>query len=73
MRIVTLIRYLLGSRRAILEIGAARGALGIAGVLVLSAAFAREYDAVYLPAKWWLLLAPWTMSFITSLVMWAGV
>ncbi len=73
MRITTLVRYLLGQRQAILDIAADRGALAAAAVLVLSAAFAREYDATYLGARWWMLLVPWTLSFVTSLAMWTGV
>ena len=45
MGVGTLLRYLIGDRKAILQIAANRHALWIGLLFVLSAGFAREYRA----------------------------
>jgi len=71
MKVSTLFSYLAGRREAILEIAGDPKAVRIGMLLVLSAAFAREYDAEYLPAKPWLLALPWAMSLVASFLVFA--
>jgi len=67
MTVTTLLRFLRGERRAILEIAACPQALWLGLVSVFSAAFAREYDGVDL---WpWHLVLPLTVSQATSLLL----
>jgi hypothetical protein len=69
MNLLTLPRYLLGDRRAILEIAGCRGALLLGGLFVLSAGFAREYDGEDLLAEPWHVLLPLAASLGTSLLL----
>ena len=62
MRIVTIFAYLVGRRRAILEVASDRRALGVAAMLVLSAALARNYDQAPLLHEPWRLLGPFIAS-----------
>lgn len=66
MRIATIFEYLVGRRRAILEIASDRRALGVAALLVLSAALARNYDRVSLLHEPWRLLGPFVASLAIS-------
>jgi hypothetical protein len=66
MRVAAIPAYLLGNRRAILEIAADRSALGIASVFVLSAALARNYDRVSLLHEPWRLAGPFVASLAIS-------
>jgi hypothetical protein len=56
MRISTLIRFLIGDRRAILEVAENPRAVWIGFIFVLSAALAREYDVTDLARQPWRLL-----------------
>lgn len=69
MRLRTLFLYLIGNRQAILDIAAEPRWLGFGGLLVLSAAFAREYDGEDLVHEPWHLLIPFAASLLTSLVL----
>ena len=66
MRLSTIPAYLVGNRRAILEIAADRMHLGIAALLVLSAALARNYDRVSLLDEPWRLAGPFVASLVIS-------
>ncbi len=66
MRIATIPAYLLGRRQAILDLAADRSALGVAALLVLSAALARNYDRVSLLDEPWRLLGPFVASLAIS-------
>ena len=63
---ITLIRFLLGKRSAILDVAASPSALVLGSVLVLSAGFAREYDGDDLLHEPWHLLIPHGASLLTS-------
>jgi hypothetical protein len=67
MRMATIPAYLVGNRRAILEIAADRSALGVAALLVLSAALARNYDGVSLLDEPWRLAGPFVASLAISI------
>jgi hypothetical protein len=69
MSIRTWLRYLIGDRQAILELAAAPQALFVGALFVLSAGFAREYDAEDLLHEPWHLLLPFAASLITSVVI----
>ncbi len=66
MRIATIPAFLVGNRRAILEIASDRGAMGVAALLVLSAALARNYDRASLLHEPWRLLGPFVASLAIS-------
>jgi hypothetical protein len=66
MRVATIFAYLVGSRRAILEVASDRGALGVGALLVLSAALARNYDRASLIHEPWRLLGPFVASLAIS-------
>ena len=53
MKASTLPLYLIGSRRAILDIASSRWSLLIGAIFVLSAGFAREYDGEDLIGEPW--------------------
>lgn len=65
--------YLIGNRQAILRIATSRDAVWIGALLVLSAAFAREYDGEDLRAEPWHLLIPFGASIVTSFVLFTAV
>jgi hypothetical protein len=69
MHIGTLLGYLVGSRRAILEIAASHSAVWLGLLFVLSAAFARDYDGEDLLHEPWHLLIPFAASLTASLVL----
>ncbi len=66
---MTLLRFLIGNRYAILRIAGDRYAPWIGFVFVLSAGFAREYDGEDLLAEPWHLLLPLGASLVASLVL----
>jgi hypothetical protein len=66
MRLTAIPAYLVGNRRAILEIASDRRALGVAALLVLSAALARNYDRASLLHEPWRLLGPFVASLAIS-------
>jgi hypothetical protein len=65
----TLLRYLVGSREAILQIAGSRHALWIGLLFVLSAGFAREYDGEDLLNEPWYLLLPILASLVSSFLL----
>ncbi len=69
MGVVTLLRFLIGDREAILRIAGDRNALWIGLVFVLSAGFAREYDGEDLWAEPWHLLIPLGASLVASAIL----
>jgi hypothetical protein len=82
MRVATIFEFLLGRRRAILEIASDRKALLVGALLVVSAALARNYDRVSLLHEPWRLFGPFVASlaisaalflFIYRLARWKGM
>lgn len=71
MNIRTLIAFLAGRRQAILDVADTPGAVWLGMLLVLSAGFAREYDAQYLLREPWYLLLPLAASLVTSLLLYS--
>jgi hypothetical protein len=69
MRIRTLLLFLVGSRRAILDLVAEPRVLGIGALFVLSAGFARDYDGKDLVHEPWHLLLPYGASLLTSFIL----
>ena len=69
----TWLRFLVGSREAILRIARSRQALWLGFVFVLSTGFAREYDGADLWHEPWHLVLPLVASLGTSLVLWSLV
>lgn len=69
MGIGTLLRYLVGSRWAILRIAVDRQALPLGALFVLSAALARDYDGEDLVHEPWRLLLPFAASLGTSFLL----
>lgn len=70
---LTLLRFLVGNRQAILDIARSRHTIWLGGILVLSAGFAREYDGEYLLREPWHLFIPHAASFVTSFVLYCMV
>ena len=70
---LTLIRFLMGQRAAILDVAACPAALALGAVLVLSAGFAREYDGEDLLHEPWHLLIPHGASLVTAFLLYALV
>src|SRR5436305_1864048 len=64
----TLIRFLFGSRRAILTLASQSNTVWLGLIFVLSAGFAREYDRTYLPDNLWVIALPMLAVAGTSLV-----
>ena len=73
LTMLTVIRFLFGDRRAILDVAAGRGAVWVGLVLVLSAALAREYDGEDLLHEPWHLLLPLGASLATSFLLYVIV
>lgn len=71
MTFATLCRFLVGDRRAILDVGATRGAWLVGIVLVLSAGLAREYDHEDLLHEPWHALLPLAASLVTATILYA--
>jgi hypothetical protein len=69
VRVRTLLLYLIGNRRAILDLAADRRALGAGLLFVLSAGFAREYDGQDLLREPWHLLVPVGASLAASFLL----
>lgn len=69
MTLVTVLKYLVGNRQAILQVAASRGAVGVGLLFVLAAGLAREYDGADLVHEPWHLLLPLGASLVTSLVL----
>ncbi|HEX2473644.1 MAG TPA: hypothetical protein VHK01_02795, partial [Lacipirellulaceae bacterium] len=70
---LTLLQYLAGSRRAILQLAESRSALWLGLSFVLSAGFAREYDGTDLLHEPWHLVLPLGASLVTSFVLYCLV
>jgi hypothetical protein len=66
---LTVIRFLMGRRSAILDVAASPYALVLSGVLVLSAGFAREYDGEDLLHEPWHLMIPHGASLLTAFLL----
>lgn len=73
MSVATLLRFLVGQRQAILKIAETPAAVGLGLLLVLSAAFAREYDGEDLLHAPWHLVLPAAASLVTSALLFAVV
>jgi hypothetical protein len=69
----TWLRFLFGSRDAILRIAHSPQALWLGLLFVLSTGFAREYDGADLRSEPWHLAIPLVASLATSLILWALV
>jgi hypothetical protein len=69
LRVRTLFWYLLGGRRAILDVAANRWALPVGFLFVLSAGFAREYDGEDLWHEPWHVFLPLGASLLSSLLL----
>ena len=67
--LMTLLRYLLGYRSAILDVAANPSSVWLGFIFVLSAGFAREYDRVDLFREPWHLLLPFAASLATSVIL----
>ncbi|WP_397571774.1 hypothetical protein [Schlesneria sp. T3-172] len=66
LTVVTLVKYLLGSRQAILTVDSNPASIWVGFLFVLSAGFAREYDREDLLREPWHLLLPFAASVVTS-------
>src|SRR5580700_1618571 len=71
MTIVTVLRFLIGDRKAILAIAESRSAIWIGALLVLSAGLARDFDREDLLHEPWWLLVPYAASIAASLILYA--
>lgn len=69
MTLKTIVGYLIGNRRSIVEIAHQPQAIWVALLFVLSAGFAREYDGEDLLAEPWHLLLPLAASLVTATVL----
>jgi hypothetical protein len=69
----TLFEYLIGRREAVLDLASTPSALGVAALLVLSAALARNYDQRPLLLEPWRLLGPFVASLATSGVLFSVI
>jgi len=67
--LATVGRFLICDRQAIVDMAANRHVVWLGLLLVLSAGFAREYDAEYLLREPWHLLLPLAASLATSLIL----
>ena len=73
MTISTLFQYLTGKREAILRIANTPSAIWLGMLFVMSAAFAREYDAEDLRSDPWYLAVPLVASLVTSFLLYVLV
>ncbi|NOX60291.1 MAG: hypothetical protein GXP29_15730 [Planctomycetes bacterium] len=71
MQLTSIPKFLLGDRQAILDIARSKNGLLVGALLVLSAGFAREYDAEYLVMEPWHVLIPLGASLLVALPMFA--
>jgi hypothetical protein len=69
MRVSTLIQFLFGSRRGIVDVANCRHAVWLGMLLVISAGFAREYDGEDLLHEPWYVLLPLGASLLTSFLL----
>jgi hypothetical protein len=69
MTIKTLVSFLVGRHSAILQVATCRSALLVAGIFVLSAGLAREFDHEDLLADPWYVLIPLVASLLTSFML----
>lgn len=69
MSLLTLLKFLLGGRDAILQIARSRQALGLGLIFVLAAGFAREYDGEDLLHEPWHVLIPLAASLGSSALL----
>ena len=69
MGIVTLFRYLIGDREAVLAIAGTRHSLWVGFLFVLSAGLAREYDGEDLLHAPWYVLLPLAASLVASFLL----
>ncbi|MGE5192272.1 MAG: hypothetical protein ACM3U2_07180 [Deltaproteobacteria bacterium] len=69
MTVMTLLKYLIGNRQAILDIAGSRQSLWIGLLFVLSAGLAREYDGADLWHEPWHLVLPLGASLLTSFLL----
>jgi hypothetical protein len=69
MSVLTLLRYLIGDREAILQIASNRHALWVGFLFVISAGFAREYDGEDLLHEPWYLVLPLGASLASSFLL----
>jgi hypothetical protein len=70
---LTLAKFLLGNRDAIVRIAHCRQALWIGLIFVLSAGLAREYDGADLVHEPWMAIAPIGASLVTSFLLYSLV
>ncbi len=69
MSISTVLRFLLGYRKAIVEVAYCPIALLVGGLFVLSAGFAREYDGEDLLSEPWYVGIPLLASLVSSFIL----
>ncbi|MBL8877091.1 MAG: hypothetical protein JNM86_14955 [Phycisphaerae bacterium] len=69
MTVRTLLLFLVGSRRAIVDVASSRWLLLVGFLLVVSAGFARYYDSAYLATEWTVLLRGVGVSVFNSFVL----
>ncbi|MFO0947493.1 MAG: hypothetical protein U1D30_16475 [Planctomycetota bacterium] len=69
MRVTTLVGFLFGFRNSVLAVANCRQAAWLGLLFVISAGFAREYDAEDLLHDPWYLLLPVAASLVTSLIL----
>ncbi len=70
---ISLLQFLIGNRRAILQVAQSRSALWLGLLFVLSAGLAREYDGADLLHEPWHLVLPLGASLATSFVLYCLV
>lgn len=69
MKGITLLGFLIGKRKSIVDIASDSKALFTGFLLVISAGLARSYDTRYFPEEWSILLLPFIASIAASLPM----
>ncbi len=69
MNLASLLKFLVGRRKGILDVATERGSLWLGLLFVVSAGFAREYDAEDLAAEPWHLGLPLVASLATSFTL----
>jgi hypothetical protein len=70
---LTVLRFLIGNRQAILDIARSRHTIWLGAILVLSAGFAREYDGEDLLREPWHLFIPHAASLVTCFILYCMV
>jgi hypothetical protein len=69
MSLLTLLKFLLGGRDAIVRVACSRQTLGLGLLFVLAAGFAREYDGEDLLHEPWHVLIPLAASVVSSVML----